>query len=45
MVDTEVWVPPGLLYDEWIDKELILDAGPITEYGRYIHTCIIDMVY
>jgi len=34
MVDTEVWLPAGYYNFENINKGLVLDAGPITEYGR-----------
>jgi len=35
MINTEVWVPPGYKYDNWIDSQLVSDAGTISSHGRY----------
>ena len=35
MINTEVWVPPGYKYGNWIDSQLVSDAGTISSRGRY----------
>ena len=35
MINTEVWVPSGYQYNDWLDSRLVDDAGTISSHGRY----------
>ena len=35
MINTEVWIPPGYQYSNWVDSQLVDEAGTVSPHGRY----------
>lgn len=48
MINTEVWIPSGYQYNNWVDSQLVDEAGTITSHGRfgwYLPTSLVESLW